>query len=305
MAALRTYGHYSEDDVLPAGEFLTVMDVREHEWLLEHSHDFPEIVCVLSGRGTQFLNGRSVPIQEGDIYLIPLGTTHVFRPAATGPRADAGLRVRDVIIRSQWLEDWMKAVPDEEVRGVMAWLLHRTESGASPEWIKVADPEGRLRRQTEELKGLLEEKAPVYRTRLAATLLSLLSSLCVATRQGQLQQAIWPQAGEAHPIKARMSQAIAAQPLRSATLASVAAELKLSARHLSRIFPEHFGASFKGYMQELRLKESERLLLETALTVKEVMDKVGFKDTDHFYTQFKRRTGLPPGQYRRLAGAAD
>lgn len=301
MAAIRSFGHYSEDEVLPPGEFVTVMDVREHRWLLEHSHDFPEIVCVLGGKGTQFLNGASVPIQAGDVYLIPLGTTHVFRPAADG-KSDAELPVRDVIIRSQWLEEWMKSVPDEEVRDLMAWLLGKgqAEPGSTPAWIKIADTEGILRRQTGDLMKLLGDRPPVYRTRLAAGLLELLSSLSVATRQGRLQQAQWPPAEKARqPVKARIAQAIEEVTLRNATLAGVAAKLHVSSRQLSRIFPAHFGMSFKSCLRELRFRESQRLLLESSATVKEIMERVGCKDADHFYEQFKRRTGLTPGQFRR------
>lgn len=306
MAALRSFGHYSQDEVLDDGQFLTVMDVREHQWLLEHSHDFPEIVYVLGGSGTQYLNGVPVPIREGDIYLIPLGTTHVFRPAV-GERDNAGLRVRDIIVRAEWLEQWMRTVPDEDVRDLMAWLLgqrdneRKTGKAGSPAWFKITDAAGRLRRQTEELKELLGAKPAAYRTRLAAGLLTLLCSLTEAIRQVQLRQTQEPNAeanGPAPLSKARIVQAIETVRLRDATLAGTASALDISPRHLSRLFPKHFGMTFQHYIRELRLKESERLLLESDLSVKAIMEQTGCKDADHFYKQFKLKTGLAPGQYR-------
>ncbi|MEK3722641.1 AraC family transcriptional regulator [Paenibacillus sp. FSL H8-0034] len=299
MAAQRSFKHYSEAEVLPQEEFVTVMDVHEHHWLLEHSHDFPEMIVLLGGKGAQFINGVSVPVQEGDIYLIPLGTTHVFRP--TGVDVETGsLSVRDVIIRATWLEHMQKAVPDDEVRDMIDWLLNKREAGSDrPAWIRIEDTQGRLRSQTEALKELLQAKSPVYRTKLAAGMLELLATLSVATRQGREQQAVWPQADDLNLVKGRIDAALLAIPLGEITLADVATKLHMSARHLSRIFPFHYGMSFKRYVQELRFKESRKLLLESKLTVKEIMQQVGSKDADHYYSEFKRRTGLTPGQFRR------
>lgn len=299
MKATRSFGHYSEAEVLPEGEFVTVKDVYEHHWLPEHSHDFPEIILVLNGKGTQYINGAAVSIQEKDLYIIPVGTTHVFRPALNGS-APAKLLVRDIIFRAEWLKDLTRFVPDEAVRRMIAWLVRRPEATqtAGPDWIHVIDKHAVLRQQTDLLKSLSTEKSAVSRTRLIAIILELLSSLCLATEQGQIHQTEWPPSELASPMKERILQAIQIKPLSEVSLAAVASDLHWSPRHLSRMFPKHFGMPFKNYIQQRRLEECRRLLHSTTLTVKEIMRQAGLQDSDHFYKQFKLQTGLTPGQYR-------
>ncbi|TVY03031.1 helix-turn-helix domain-containing protein [Cohnella terricola] len=299
MKATRSFSHYSEAEVLPDGEFVTVKDVYEHHWLQEHSHDFPEIILVLNGKGTQYVNGASFAAQENDFYMIPVGTTHVFRPALNGS-APSKLLVRDIIFRAEWLKDLTRFVPDEAVRRMIAWLLRWPEAiqTTGPDWIHIIDKHAILRQQTDLLKSLSTENTAISRTRLAAVILELFSNLCLATEQGQIHQAEWPPLELTSQVKDRIIQAIQSKSLSEVSLAAVAADLHWSPRHLSRMFPKHFGMPFKNYLRQRRLEECRRLLHSTALTVKEIMRQVGLKDSDHFYKQFKLQTGLTPGQYR-------
>ncbi|UUZ80253.1 AraC family ligand binding domain-containing protein [Paenibacillus sp. P26] len=51
--------------------------------LSEHRHDFLEISYVSEGTGTHYTGKASLSTGQGDIFLIPVGVSHVFRPAST------------------------------------------------------------------------------------------------------------------------------------------------------------------------------------------------------------------------------
>ncbi|GGD88816.1 AraC family transcriptional regulator [Paenibacillus nasutitermitis] len=303
MSAGRTRKHYLTKEVLEPGHFLTIQDVYEHQWLLEHTHDFPEMIYVLSGSGTQYINGIDIKAKEGDVYLIPIGTTHVFRPTVNATSVNS-LRVRNVIFRTEWLEDLNGILMDPEVKNLTDWLLGRPvsiESGPQPFWLQITDKQAGIRAQTERMKALVEQQPPLFQTRLTSSVLDLLSLLCLATNGGRLQQAEWPPEPDMHPMKALILEALQAMPLGAVSLKEVAQRINRSERQLSRLFQQHFEMSFVSYMQEYRLQESMKLLEQSSSTVKEIMSRIGFEDADHYYELFKRKTGVTPGQYRRQA----
>lgn len=84
-------------------------------------------------------------------------------------------------------------------------------------------------------------------------------------------------------------------------LRDVAHHIGTSPWHLSRLLREFTGLGFVAHLRMARLREVERLLAKTALSVKEVAGATGFKrvsDLDHY---FRLRNGLTPTRWREVA----
>ena len=71
-------------------------------------------------------------------------------------------------------------------------------------------------------------------------------------------------------------------------------------RTLKRRFKAATGAALIDYLQNLRVEEAKRLLESGQMPVDEISVAVGYEDPSFFRRLFKRRTGLTPGQYRRM-----
>ena len=67
----------------------------------------------------------------------------------------------------------------------------------------------------------------------------------------------------------------------------------------SLLFKQYTGTNFVSYLQELRIKETRRLLETTDWKVNEIGRKVGFSDEKHFLKIFKAATGFSPTEYRK------
>ena len=80
-------------------------------------------------------------------------------------------------------------------------------------------------------------------------------------------------------------------------LASVAC---LSHFHLCRMFKISTGQTLHQYVTRLRIERSQRLLLQNKLSVAEIAVAVGFGDQSRFTCAFRRVTGLPPAEWRRM-----
>lgn len=68
-------------------------------------------------------------------------------------------------------------------------------------------------------------------------------------------------------------------------------------------FKKHFGVSPLKYMNRRRADKAKILLTTTALSIKDVADQTGFKETNHFAKFFRKETGQSPTEYRLLNGS--
>jgi transcriptional regulator GlxA family with amidase domain len=76
-------------------------------------------------------------------------------------------------------------------------------------------------------------------------------------------------------------------------------------RTLKRRFKAATGQSLIDYVQNLRIEEAKRLLETTRASVEEIGHEAGYENQAFFGRLFKRRTGLTPGQYRRMFAQPD
>ncbi len=87
------------------------------------------------------------------------------------------------------------------------------------------------------------------------------------------------------------------------TLTDLSRSVSASPRHVSQIINDHFNKNFFDLINSYRIQEARRVLKnarDPKLTVLEVMYQVGFNSKSSFNTQFKKKTGLTPSEFKRL-----
>lgn len=89
----------------------------------------------------------------------------------------------------------------------------------------------------------------------------------------------------------------------SQSLEECLAGIPLSYRQLSRHFHAVLGYTPKHYQMQCRIREAERLLRATRLSITSIALELGFASSQHFSTQFARFSGAPPSAYRIAAKA--
>lgn len=60
------------------------------------------------------------------------------------------------------------------------------------------------------------------------------------------------------------------------------------------------GKSFSDYIEEYKLNEAKRLLLESNLTVAEIAEQLNYTNAQNFIRFFSKSTGVTPGKFRKL-----
>lgn len=85
-------------------------------------------------------------------------------------------------------------------------------------------------------------------------------------------------------------------------LTDIAKAFNISPNYLCRIFKEKTGITLMNYIQELRIQEAKRLLVETDKKMWAISQELGYSNQYHFSMGFKKATGYSPKQYRNLSG---
>ena len=67
---------------------------------------------------------------------------------------------------------------------------------------------------------------------------------------------------------------------------------------IGRLVRSASGMSFREYLAAVRVKEAEKLLAETDMSVTEIAQYLGFCDCSHFSKAFRRIVGVSPQRYR-------
>ena len=80
----------------------------------------------------------------------------------------------------------------------------------------------------------------------------------------------------------------------------LAARCSLSYPWFAKQFHDYFGISCKQCIEKLRMETVEQYLTYTDLDLKTICKKTGFTDCSHMVKDFRRMSGMTPGQYRSL-----
>jgi AraC-like DNA-binding protein len=82
-------------------------------------------------------------------------------------------------------------------------------------------------------------------------------------------------------------------------LQGLSEHLGVTPNHLSALFSRETGRSFREYLALVRVEAAKRLLAGSSLRIREVGEKVGYMNIEHFSRVFKKLTGVPPHLFAR------
>jgi AraC-like DNA-binding protein len=82
------------------------------------------------------------------------------------------------------------------------------------------------------------------------------------------------------------------------TLEEVARVACMSTTAFCRYFKKHTNKTYVQFLNEVRIGNATKLLIDGRLTISQVCFETGFNNFNHFNNIFKRITNFTPGQYQ-------
>lgn len=82
------------------------------------------------------------------------------------------------------------------------------------------------------------------------------------------------------------------------TMREIAELLHLNSSYFSVLFKEQMGINFSEYLTRKRVQRAKELLVQTALPISEIAEKVGYQTDKYFIKVFKSLEAISPSKYR-------
>ncbi len=84
------------------------------------------------------------------------------------------------------------------------------------------------------------------------------------------------------------------------SLKTISEALFINGSYLLRLFKSRTGQTLLGYHNRVRCDRAQALLRDTAMSMSEVGEAVGFVSSAHFSHVFKKVTGMTPTEFRTM-----
>jgi len=255
-----------------------------------YSHKPIEISIIVSGSGIHRVLGQAIPCEAGDIYIINSNVPHRYFSLKEGEN----LTVRRLLFNpNDWFDgdsavatcpDFCYGLFSENPISVYAMLTNQVMQ--------------KILSLCDTLAIEILEKKSEWRNALKANL-----SLILITLKRYVDTSLKNIPNTApvtwNPISAAIAFINENYGDANMTLESIAESFYISKSHLSRLFRQLTGTYFSAYLKNIRLAKACTLLIDTDITVDNIMKMCGMRDATSFYKAFGEYTGLTPNQYRK------
>lgn len=89
------------------------------------------------------------------------------------------------------------------------------------------------------------------------------------------------------------------------SLKSLSAKYFISRPYLGQIFRKQFGISFKDFLNNVRIENAEKLLIQTDEKIYNIAAMVGYNNSDYFINKFTAAKGATPAKFRKMLHNAE
>jgi AraC-like DNA-binding protein len=265
---------------------------------------------VTEGRGYVRVeeNGRAVPLEAGDIVILPHGDAHLMGNGPPVTPIDSAPYLKQIFAEGSMLNQCGGG--GETTKLVCGYLTCDPQLGqvflaGLPTIIKVHIRDSPSGQWLEDTFRYSVDHAEASGPGGAAVIAKLSELLFVETLRRYIAQLPQAQtgwlAGVRDPDVGKALALLHKQPSHPWTIASLANEVGVSRSVLAERFRHYLSDTPMGYLTRWRLQLAAQVLASTSKSVAEVAGDGGYESEPSFNRAFKREFGVPPARFRSQA----
>lgn len=263
---------------------------------------------ILEGECRLELPGQpAMPLQAGDVVLLPRSAVHVLAAGDAGRMETSALRKIAEPGRITQLRNGNGSDGLNMLCGRIDYLPGATLLAALPEVLVINASEQPQRERLEALVSLmrLEAEGGQLANQSIVDGLSLILFTVVLRHVCEQQPEL---AGVFALLRdkrlAKAAQALLANLEKAWTVESMAACANMSRSNFVRAFTSSTGVAPAAWLMQLRIERAELLLKRSAASIGDIAQAVGYPTPSSFSRIFKQQTGETPAQYRHRVTTA-
>ncbi|WP_433939683.1 helix-turn-helix domain-containing protein [Paenibacillus lautus] len=248
-----------------------------------HEHPYFELYYLLNGERVYFMDDNVFTVKKGDLMIV---NPHDLHSTASS----------DKLIFERVLIGFSRAFIEQGDAGVANLLDHGTS--------RLVRIPLKHQPEIERLLHSMLAECQTEQTHYSSLVRSLMNELLI--RLHRIETTLQSQTHEyEHPMHQKISEI--AQYIKSnfhekLTLEQVAKQFYISPSYLSRVFTRLTGFHFREYVQVVRIREAQKMLVSSRDSVQIISEQAGFEHIAHFNKTFKKIAGTTPLQYRKRHG---
>lgn len=254
-----------------------------------HTHDFLVLCYAHRAAGTVVIDGRTWSVTDGDLFVIAPGQVVSF------------VDPHEIVAADGWVVWFPADVVRPGTPGVYSsWRSHpllfpfaRGIDRAQRLRVPAADRAGWVERFTTLDAELRARSDGFHEAALAHLTLLLVAAARLSTDVADQLRA------SDEPLLAAVFDVIERRYQEPISLADVAAEVALTAGHLTTVVRRKTGRTVQQWLAQRRMRQARLLLTETDLTVAAISRRVGYPDASYFIKRFRADHQVTPAQWRR------
>lgn len=277
--------------LLEKGRLITVRKHTRFIHFPEHTHDYVEVIYMVQGKTTHYINGQKVELEAGDLLFMSQNAVQEILPAGYD---DLGV---NFIILPEFFDTTLQMVAEEEtpLHRFLVECMKGETSESSYLHFKVGDVipiQNLLENMIWTLVHEPSGRQNINKITMGLLFLNLMNHTESLSYQNDEQK-----------LKLQILNYVE-DNYRSGSLEELSSLLHYDFSVLSREIKKMFGKNYTGLVQEKRIAQACFLLQNTSMSVADVSVRIGYENTSYFYRIFQKCTGLTPKEYRKKTASA-
>lgn len=254
-----------------------------------HYHSELELIYFKKGHGIQYIGDRISPFTEGDVMLVGSNLPHYWQFDASYFKKESGTVV-DVGVVHFEKEFWGTKFLDLPENKTIKNTIDQAKRG-----IQIAGSAGHvIGEKIQRIISLEGERKLILLMDILLDIAESADRLFIASIGFHHN---FPD-GEKDRINAIYNYALNNYK-RQITLCEIAAVANISPGAFCKYFKAKSRKTFSNFINEIRISNACKLLMENELPVKEICYESGFSNFTSFHKYFKQFTGTSPMQYHK------
>lgn len=271
--------------LLSSGKLITLRPHTRFIDFPQHTHDYIEMIYMVSGKTTHLVNGRELELQQGELLLLSQSATHEVHIAT-----DDDVAVNFIIL-PDFFSTTLSVLGEEEtpLRRFLVDCLCGKKSDPAYLHFKISHVKP-LQNLVENLIWALLWDTPnrrkVSQITMAALFLQLMGSVENLMTDGEEEAAVFKVLRYVETEYARGS------------LSELAELMHYDVCWLSREIKRKTGKTYTQIVQDKRLAQAAFLLKNTDRNISDISQAVGYENISYFHRIFFEAFGKSPRHYR-------
>lgn len=253
-----------------------------------HYHPEYELLYITKSTGIRFVGDSVSQFQPGDLVLVGPYLPHLWRNDPDYYQTNYGAKVQTIVIK--FYQDFLG--PDFFSNPIFRQIKELLD--ASKYGVYFGQHIGKTLHH--KLLNLVDH-APAFQ---AIKLLEILQLLAMVEdyqllSSTDMRQRTSEDSGRLDAVLKYISDNYDQE----INLADVSGIACMTTNSFCRFFKRHTNKSFTQFLNEVRIRNASRLLVQREASVSEISYSVGYKSITNFYRQFKLIMGSTPSEYRQ------